>query len=321
MRRNQLAVVALILIVLCLPLFVKDYYLGVLTLICIYAIGTLGLELLMGYGGQISLGHGGFVALGVYFTAYFDQLGYNPILTLCIAVAGTVLIAYLIGMPILRLEGYYLAIATLAFGILIQSLAIAMYGVTGGSSGKGLSYLTLFGVPFAEEHQYYYFVLAFLVPLFLFARNISRTRRGRSYVAIQSDEAAARALGIPTSKVKLEVFMLSSAYAAVCGFLLAYYLNFVSPDIFGVVFSIDFIVMSLLGGHGTIYAPLIGSFVWVWINELIRPFKDYKLMVTGIVLALIILFFQRGIYGLVTDLKDRWSRRSGNPLAEGRENI
>ncbi len=298
------SIILIILIaVLLAPLYIPSYYLGLLIWIGILALGALGLELLMGYAGQLSLGHGGFVAVSAYVTAILHHAGVHPILTLIVAVLATVMVSYVIGLPILKLEGFYLAIATLTFGLLVHGLAVAMLNVTGGSSGMGVSPLTFFGISFSKSYQFYYLVLFFLIPLFLMGRNIVKSRFGRSYVAIQSNEDAAKALGIQVSQRKMQAFMISGGYAAVCGYLMTFYLQFVAPDVFGMFLSVDFIIISMLGGHGFIYSPLIGSFVWVLLKELLQSIGDLKILATGLVLALIILFFPKGIFGFLKKLQ------------------
>ncbi|MGG1596505.1 branched-chain amino acid ABC transporter permease [Paenibacillus naphthalenovorans] len=301
MRKKQITVWTVVIVPVAIMLAVlppNHYLYSMLTFVGIYALAATGLEMLMGYGGQISLGNGGFIALGAYITAILSQHGVHPVLIFMTALIGSALVAFIIGYPILKLEGYYLAIATLGFALLVQALAISMFPLTGGSSGMSVNSLTVFSNSLGERG---YFILAWVIfgVGFILARNLTRTRTGRSLVAIQSNEEAASALGIYTGKVKLQIFVVSAMYAAAAGFVMANYLSFIAPDIFGLALSVDLVVMSLLGGHGVIYGPLLGSFVWVLLVETTHSFKDYKILLTGAALIVILLFMPKGIYGIL----------------------
>jgi branched-chain amino acid transport system permease protein len=300
---------AIILVVIGLPFLIESsYWLGLLTMIAIYAFATIGLELLMGYGGQISLGNGGFIALGAYVTAILSNHGWNFFLILLMVILITMVVAVIVGFPILRLEGYYLAIATLGFALLIQALAIAMFSLTGGSSGISVMPLQIFSHVMIDVRDFYYLSWVFLIVGFIFAYNLIKTRVGRVLISIQSNEDAASALGIDTGKVKMKIFVLSAMYASLAGFLMANYLQFISPEMFGFTLSIELVVMSLLGGHGIVYGPILGAFVWAGIMESVHVLQDYRILISGLILIAILLFLPNGLFGLARTIIKKMKR-------------
>lgn len=309
MKKNILLIIFVLCIVAIPQVITSTYLIGVLTLIAIYALAALGLEMLMGFGGQISLGNGGFIAVGAYVTAILSGKGINPFIILIAVVLITIVVAVVVGLPILRLEGYYLAIATLGFALLIQALAVSMFSLTGGSSGLSIPPLEIFNFVFFAEKDYFYLSFVFLAIGYLYARNLAKTRMGRALIAIKSNEDAASALGINTGRVKLEIFVISAIFASLSGFLLANYLQFVSPDIFGFTLSVDLVVISLLGGHGIIYGPILGSTVWFALTESLHALEDYKIIFTGLCLIIILLFLPNGIYGLFRKIASKFKFR------------
>jgi branched-chain amino acid transport system permease protein len=283
-----------------LPLMSGDpYYLGILVFIGIYSIATLGLNLLMGYAGQISLGHAGFYALGAYTTGLLTAKYSWPFLpALAGAIIITAAIANLIGKACLRLKGHYLAVATLAVGEIIFICLNAAVGFTGGPSGlAGIPSIEVAGFSFDSDFKMYYLVWALFVLLFFMTGNIINSRSGRALRSLHSSQTAAAAMGINVISLKVQVFVLSAVYAAIAGILYGHSVTFVSPQSSDLMFSVKLLTMIVVGGMGNPWGGVIGAALLTLLPEALSRFHDYELLIYGCILLAMVMFLPDGLAG------------------------
>jgi len=284
----------------------SNYYLGIMIFIGLNALAAMGLCLLMGYAGQISLGHAAFFGLGAYTSGILSaSYGLSPWLSMAIAVPATAGLAFALGVPILRLQGYYLAVATLGMGIIVYLVFMNWTSLTGGPSGlSSIPYLTLGPFTFNRDLKVYYLVWAMVFLALAGGRNIVNSRVGRALRSIHSSEIAAQAMGINTSRYKVKVFALSAGYAALAGGLYAHYLTFISPAPFGYQFSIELLVMVVVGGIGNLSGAILGAAVITLLSEILRDLMprlfsygagEYEIVFFGILLIVFMIFLPGGL--------------------------
>lgn len=278
---------------------VKSYWITVFIFVGIYSIVTIGLSLLLGYAGQISLGHGAFFGIGAYASGLLTTFSHwNPWLSMGAALLLTCLIAALIGYPTLRLRGHYLAMATLAFGEIVVITFTAEVGLTGGPSGfGGIPRLSLFGLTLKNDLVFYYFIWILVCLVILAAIHIIHSRVGRALQSIHGSENAANAMGVDSAKYKLQIFIFSAALASIAGSLYAHYMTFISPTACELKFSIMLVVMVAVGGMRNIWGALIGTILLTTLPEFLGVFEDFDILVYGAILIIILLFSPDGIHG------------------------
>lgn len=304
------ALVAFLGVVLVLPLFFPSrYYLSVMIFSGIHVLLAVGLNLVMGYTGQVSLGHAGFYGLGAYASgALTAKFGVNPWPAMVAALALSVAVGAAVGVPSLKLQGYYLSMATLGFGIILHILFVELLPLTGGPSGLvGIPELSLFGVTLTTDLRYYYLVWLVVGVTLLGAFHLVDSRVGRALRAIQGDETAAALVGINTWAAKVQVFVIAAGIASLAGSLYAHYMTFLSPDSFGFTFSIELIVMVIVGGTGSVWGSVLGAVLLTVLPEFLRVMKDYDVLVYGLVVILVVMFLPRGLAGALES--QLWRRR------------
>ena len=296
-----------------LPLLVSTAYaLTLLNIIGLYAIVTLGL-ILLGCSGQVSLGQAAFYGLGAYGSALLSRdLGWSPWATIAIATAATAGVAYLVGVPTLRLAEHFFVLATLGFGIIVNVLMVQLVDVTGGASGlRDIPGLRIAGVSLAADRAFYYLVWGLALAALLLAQNITSHRTGRALRAILGSEIGAAALGVEVSRYKMQVFVASAAYAALAGGLYAHYIRFISPSPFSLYASLFFLIMAVVGGLTNIWGGLFGAALITILDQVIRAQVprvfprvggEYQTAIYGILLVLIMIFFPSGIVRGALDL-------------------
>ena len=281
-----------------LPLFLDDFLLTICVFIGINVIIVFGLSLLMGYAGQISIGHAGLYGLGAYTSAIIStRLHVNPFFTIFAGALVAGAVAYLIGLPALRLRGHYLAMATLGAGIIIQISFSEFAGLTGGPSG--ISMIPPFSIGkfiFDQTSSYFYLVLAAVILTLWLSLNIVRSQKGRALRAMHQNETAAASVGIDIERQKLFIFTLSGVFAGLAGGLYAHYVTYVSPDTFGISLSILLVTMVVIGGAESLPAAALGAVLVTIVSEYFRQYQDWSLFLFGMTLVLVIIFAPRGLF-------------------------
>ncbi len=305
LHRTGLTVLGLSLLLLVWPIFENNpYNLGLSNLIAIYAMVVLGLNLFIGYAGQISLGHAAFFAIGAYGSAIgTTTLGWPAWPVMILVALAVAFIALAVGLPALKLSGHYLAMATLGFNIVVYTILIQWDAVTGGPSGfAGIPYLSIGPLVFDSEIRLHYLIWAFTMISLLLCLNLVRSGAGRGLAALAEDETAAAALGVDVRRSKVKVFILSAVLASVAGSLFAHSYAFVSPDSFSIFVSVDFVIMVVVGGMGSIWGTLFGAALITLLPEWIEALDAYKDIIYGLILVLILLFLPQGLVTGIADM-------------------
>src|SRR5256885_16714897 len=247
------------LLLLAAPYLVSGYVLSQLQFICIYSIVGLGLMLLTGYTGQISLGHAAFLAVGAYTEALLQAAGMPLVVSLVSAALLSAAVGIIIGLPALRLKGIYLAIATFAFNVIVEEIITRWESLTGGSSGKSLRAIEVFGFRLSSPESFYYLCLALTVLAVLALINLLRSPTGRAFVAIRDSEVSASCMGINLAYYKTISFALSAALTGVGGALYAHKVGFISPEQFTLIQSIELVTIVIIGGVGSLHGAGMGA--------------------------------------------------------------
>ena len=297
-KRDMLLFGAFGLAVLLLPLALGDSYLmNVLVFIGINTMLAVGLNLLLGFAGQISLGHAAFFGLGAYISGILTTNGILspwPAMVAAAVCAGCV--AFVIGFPILKLRGHYLAMATLGFGIIVYIVFNESVDWTGGPSGmSGIPYLSLGPVIFDSDRANFYLIWVFALLTMLLSINLSHSRIGRALRAIHDSEVAARVMGVNARLLKVQIFAVSAFISAVAGSLYAHTMTFIAPASFGFNFSVELVTMVIIGGLGSIYGSFLGAAILTLLPEFLRVFHDFDIVIYGLLLIVMTMFMPGGL--------------------------
>ncbi|MES1977422.1 MAG: branched-chain amino acid ABC transporter permease [Pseudomonadota bacterium] len=299
-RLVQYALWALAAVLLIYAFVAGGYLLTVLGFAAIYAIFVTGLNFFMGYAGQVSFGQNAFAALSGYTSAVLTATyGWQPIAALPLGVIGAVIVAFVVGYPALRLRGHYLAMATLALGMIVYEIAVEWQSITQGY--MGISGIPPLGIGRWELNDPKYqlaFLIGVLVVALMAAYRLKESRFGMALAAIAGSEDAAKALGIDVARYKLAAFVIAAVYAAVAGSLMAHFVGFVSPEVFGLHMVISGFMMLYVGGIGSIAGPLFGALIVSLLPETFRAFKDYQDLAYGAALIIILIFAPKGAASL-----------------------
>lgn len=294
--------------VLLAPLGLDDFYLGELALVYIYAIAGIGLMLLVGYTGLVSLGHAAFLAIGAYAHTWFLSHGWPFPLALLKASLITGLVGALIGLPAMRMTGIYLAIATLAFAVIVEQVIVHWESVTGGFRGMVVPSPHLLGLDLGGSVAFYFVCLLILLTCLLFALNILRSPTGRAMTAVRDSEISAQSMGIHLARTKSMAFALSAAFTGLAGGLLANRLGYVAPEAFTVLISIQLLLMVVVGGLGSLHGVIYGAIFIGLLPQAIAMTRDLlppavgqlpglEPGVFGLILILFLVYEPLGIYG------------------------
>jgi branched-chain amino acid transport system permease protein len=304
---NVTVVVAVAALVAVLPLVLPSpFYFRIAALVFIFALAVLGLNLLMGFAGQVSLGHAGFFGIGAYAVAVGPtHWGVPSWAALPAGAAAAGLLAYLVGRPILRLRGHYLAVATLGMGLLIAMVFTNEARLTGGPDGMPVPRLELFGWRVRGSITWYWVSGVTLVIGVWLATNLIGSPTGRAFRAIHDSETAASMLGIDLARYKLTAFVLSAVYAAVAGAYLALFDGLVTPATAGFLRSIEFVSMAVLGGLGSILGSFVGAAVLVVLPQMLTVFHDYEHIALGLIMIVFMIFLRAGIVPSLASLAAR----------------
>ncbi|MFW5823779.1 MAG: branched-chain amino acid ABC transporter permease [Marinobacter sp.] len=324
-RMNYVLVIAIVVFVL--PLVTENpFFYDMATQIALIAATVVGLNLLVGYAGQISLGHAGFYGLGAYFSAVTTaHYGWPPMLALVAGAALVGLIAFIVGRPILRLKGHYLSMATLAVGFIIAIIISNEGGLTGGPDGMSVPSLTIFGWELSTYGMYsllgleipghvaWYLVagVVLLVAVIL-AQNLIDSPIGRALRSIHGSEIAARTVGVDTARYKSLVFVISAVYASVMGSLFAHFSGFITPAIASFDHSIVLVTMVVLGGMASPMGVILGAIALKLLPQLLSGFHEYETAIFGLILMATMIFMPKGFYPTVSAfVRSRLARSSG----------
>jgi len=263
--------VALAVVLAAVPWVATTYWLDVLNRIGIAIIGAVGLNILVGFTGQISIGQAAFLAVGAYGTAILGTKAGLPFwLAIPLAAALTSLFGLVFGVPSLRLKGLYLAIATLAAHFITTYAIIHWESMTNGVLGFNVTPAALFGLPLDSDERVFYLIYALVIPAVFFAKNLFRTRVGRAFIAVRDRDVAAAVIGVSLYRYKLLAFVVSSFYAGVAGGLMAYHSRIVFPDAFSLLVAIDYLAMIIIGGLGSILGSIYGAVFMTLLPEVLK---------------------------------------------------
>jgi len=308
------AVVGGLLILLILLPF--DWFLGqhnlVMILIGISTIVTVGLCLLMGYTGQVSLGQAAFYGMGAYFSAILSTTySVNPWAAMLIGAVATGAFAYLIGYPIFRLRGNYLAMATLGLGLIMWILFKELSQFTGGPDGmSGIPHLSIGGFVFDTFFKQYFLVWFFCIAILLISQNIVRSRVGRALRAVHGSEAAAESIGMNVAQFKVKVLVLSAVYASLAGSLLVHTFTIVNPQLFDFLASVKLVVMAVIGGMASVWGAIFGAATTrVLSDEVLLGFGDWAVVIYGLILMLVMIFMPEGLFVRLKETFETWRLR------------
>jgi branched-chain amino acid transport system permease protein len=312
-----------LLVIAAFPWLVKpvkaiSHYLDVMVFAGIFSLVSIGLSMLMGYAGQISMAQAAFFGIGAYTSGILTtHFGFNPWAAIPVGILVSALVAWLLGIPALRLKGHYLAMATLGFGVIVTIILNEEVALTGGPSGMGdIPSLSLAGVKITSEMGYYYLVWSMVFLVLLFCFHVLHSRVGRALRAIHEEEMAAEAMGVPTARFKVQVFVLGAAFAALAGSLYTHYVTFLNPASFNLMWSIRFLLMVMVGGMQSLWGAVLGTVLMTFVgNEWLHVFADFEILVYGAILLVVALFLPKGLVSLIS--LGGGSRRVRAPLTDG----
>ena len=282
--------------------FPSAFYYRVGALIFINGLAVTGMVILIGYAGQISLGHAGFAGIGAYSCALMPvHWGVHPALA---AVLGALIsggLAWLVGRPILRLKGYYLGVATLGFGVLVSMVLMNEIALTGGPDGMPVADIGLrdvlrdLGLNIRNTEFWYYFCGLFLLIGAWLALNLYDSPSGRALRALHGSEVAARAVGVDVARYKLKAFVISAVYASVAGSLVALQNRFITPDVAGYMHSVEMVTMAVLGGANSVLGAIFGAGILTLLPQVLTVFAEYEQLLLGLIMMLVMIFMREGL--------------------------
>jgi len=296
----------------------KPFVYTILNISGINALTALGLLLLVGYTGQISFGHAGFMAMGAYTSAIVvAKLNMSVLIGIVSGFVLTSIVAGLLAIPVLKLKGYYLAMATLAFGIIFSKLVIELKELTGGPVGIGeippfsIGNLTLHG-----EKAYFILIWSIVFILYQFCKNVEASHIGRILKGINIDEEVVSCLGVEVRRIKIIVFVFSAVLASLSGSLYAHYMKYISPEVFSADLSVFLIMMVFLGGTRYVWGALLGALLLNFLPEMLRAYKDYSIGLYGLALVLIVLLMPEGLSAFLVKIYGITLKRFRTPMIQ-----
>jgi branched-chain amino acid transport system permease protein len=296
---NTMGVVALVAVAIIFPLIGSAAAVTVMALGGLYAIVAIGLNLLVGYTGKISFGHNAFMAIGAYTSGILTvRYGWSPLSAMIAAAVGTGLVAFIIGAPILRVRGHYLAMITLAFSQIVILVSTRWTEVTGGLTGiPGVPDFAIAGFTFDTKLKMYYLIWSVVIVLFLLSFRIVDSRFGRALRALGAHETAAGALGVDVVRCRIQIFVLSAVFAALAGSLYAHLLNYVNGTFFDLGVMIQLMAILVVGGIGTLWGPVVGAVLLIWVSQNLGNYAEYSQLIFGLLYGGALLFLPGGVVG------------------------
>lgn len=308
----------LLVIALALPFAVPNRYVFQLIIMsCLFAIGTLSLNLILGFTGQASLAHAGFFGIGAYGVALLTKAGLSFWLALPAASLLAAAVGFLVGIPTLRTRGSYFAISTLCMGVIIEIVAGNWISLTGGQTGVvGIPAPSPIPIPFLGDITFqtqtaqYYLVLVFLLFTLGFMHRLVYSLKGLGFMAVRNNEILADAVGQNTFAIKLQAFVIANFFVGMAGGIYAALLGSISPSSASITITFNFLVYLLLGGMATLAGPVIGAFAIPILMEYLQALQQYSMIIFGVLLIVVIIYFPRGFMGGLTTLRNRFKRVS-----------
>lgn len=298
MKKNvYLGLYAVIAILALLPFVVPNsFYLDLAVRMAINAVIVLGLNLLIGFAGQISLGHAGFLGIGAYASAVLPtHFGWHPLLAMGAGALATGLLAALVARPIFKLKGHYLAMATLGLGIIINIALRNEAQWTGGPDGMPVPAMGLFGFELSNDKQWYW-VVALLLSISVWASlNLIDSPFGRALRALHGSEVASQVVGVDVVRYKVAIFVLSAVFASLMGSITAHYVGFVSPNFADFFHSIELVTMVVIGGMASVYGSLVGAVLLTALPQALATFEGWETVAFGSILMLSMIFLPKGL--------------------------
>jgi branched-chain amino acid transport system permease protein len=284
----------------------NNYYLDLAIRMAINASIALGLNLLIGFAGQISLGHAGFLGIGAYASAVLPtHFGWPPLPAMFAGAAASGLLAALVARPIFRLRGHYLAMATLGLGIILNIVFRNEAALTGGPDGMAVPAMGVFGVELSSDRQWYWVVALLLAAGIWASLNLIDSPFGRALRALHGSETASRVVGVSVARYKAAIFVMSAVYASIMGSVTAHYVGFVSPSYTDFFHSIELVTMIVVGGMASVYGSVVGAVLLTALPQLLARFEGWETVAFGAILMLCMIFLPRG---LVPTLAARFRR-------------
>ncbi len=321
--------IILLIFLAALPFLIPHYYIFMANYMAINIIVAVGLNILVGYTGQISLGHAGFFAIGAYITTLLmNSFHFNFLPAMLLAAFVASFFGFILGLPALRLEGPYLAIATLGFGMAITQV-IGRWRIFGGRMGLETSNINFFGLILNSDKELYYLIVPIMFLLTLGARNLMKTRVGRAFIAIRDSDIAAETMGVNLVYYKTLAFAVSAFYTGIAGGLYAFLLGFINPSSFNFILSIYFLAFVIVGGLGSIFGSIMGGILMTWLilmldkiqelpylGSLLISFSEKWMNITGLpnvsnivfglIIIILVVFEPLGLFGFWIRTKIYW---------------
>lgn len=301
-KEDLFSLLVTILAVISFPLISKGSYLLTIGIFAgINALVAIGLTILMGFAGQVSLGQAGFYGIGAYVSSILSvKFGMPVTVSIVMAMLVASFSAVVLAIPALRLKGHYLAVATLGFGEIIY-VVLNEWG-PGGPSGFGnIPHIGLLGYTLTSSHEYFYLIWGCVIIVMVFSLNLVNSMTGRALRAIHGSEVASIAMGIDVVRLKIKVFVLSAIYASLAGSLYVHFVTFVSPSSFSLFYSILVLMMVVFGGMSNLWGGVVGAIIITALPEVLRGFREYDILVYGLILTLSLLFMRKGIVPLIIE--------------------
>jgi branched-chain amino acid transport system permease protein len=308
MRHRYAALFALAAVLAVVPfLLPNNFYLDLAIRMLINACIVLGLNLLIGFAGQISLGHAGFIGIGAYASASLTtHYAWSPLAAMGAGAAAAGFLAFLVARPIFKLKGHYLAMATLGLGIIISIIVKNEASLTGGPDGMPVPAFALFGAELSGEKAWYWVVAGLLLVSLWASINLVDSPFGRALRALHGSEVASQVVGVDVTRYKVAIFVISAAFASLMGSVTAHYVGFVTPNIADFFHSIELVTMVVVGGMASIFGSVVGAVLLTALPQALASFEGWETVVFGSILMFCMIFMPKG---LVPTLAAKWGRK------------
>jgi len=313
---NKIGIPIVFLLLLIVPQFLDSYLIYLINLTLIHIILAVGLNLLTGCSGQVSLGHAGFYAIGAYTSALLIIKLKIPFwFSMPLGGVSAAIVGFAIGIPALRLTGFYLALVTLGFNEIVHLVTVHWDNLTKGTRGLMIPKVSIGSYEFGSDYSFYYIILFITLFLLWVARNLMGTKTGRAFIAIRESEIASQCIGMNIAKYKVIAFALSAFYAGLAGGIYGSWVSYISPENFGLLESFLYIMMVIIGGMGSLIGSIIGAILFTFLPEFLRAFEDVQDVIYGFFLLIFIIFMPQGIYGIILKLRDTtWVKKTARVI-------